>query len=355
MTFVQEPPFSIQLEATEGCNLRCGMCGIRGIRENGPREDLSGPYSHMTIATATSIGRQVRALGWNPRLEFAMHGEPTMNPDLPELCRALRSYNPTAYMMVTTNAIPMLEGRQPWHGRDIGVALRRLFDAGVNTVLIDDYRPHRVAPTVREMAGGLPFPVIDYPANPKHNPHHRYKGQRVVIAEDIQLATSGSHATINNHAGLGAPPSEKMQGKVCTLPFRDLSIRWDGQVAMCCNDWRGEYRFGDADDLGAAWNGPEADAARSLLYHEGRAGMRPCDGCDYRPIRPGLLPDKLGKGTVPPVTDDVRAIARRAQAHGTMTGPVLRRWEKQVVNVDFVRRERSEPDLAATGAVTPTP
>lgn len=30
---LQERPFSIQVEFTEGCNRGCGFCGLRGMRE----------------------------------------------------------------------------------------------------------------------------------------------------------------------------------------------------------------------------------------------------------------------------------------------------------------------------------
>lgn len=326
MTYMQEAPFSIQVEATEGCNLRCGFCGIRGIREKGQSADLSGPYKYMTADTVQSLAKQVLNLGWTPRWEFAMHGEPTMSPVLPDLVDIIRSYHPDASIMVTTNGIPMLEGRQRWHGKSIGRALVRLFRAGVNTIAIDDYAPHRVAPTVRDC--GLRVPVLEYPSNQLANPHVRYKKQRVVIVEDIAQAVEGTHATLNNHAGSGGPPSDTMIDKVCTLPFRELSIRWDGEFAICCNDWRGQYNIGNVGDLEDVWHGERMHAARSLLYHEGRADIQPCAGCDYRGTRTGLLPDKKGKQTMPAPTPRDRAIAFVQQEQPTITPVVLQRWER---------------------------
>ena len=76
----QDPPNSIQIELTEGCNLACSFCGIQSIRENeadGPQNihgKASAPYRYLTIERARSICDRIKEAGWNPRLEFAMHG-----------------------------------------------------------------------------------------------------------------------------------------------------------------------------------------------------------------------------------------------------------------------------------------
>jgi len=31
----QTPPFSIQIEPTEGCNLGCSFCGLQGMKKKG--------------------------------------------------------------------------------------------------------------------------------------------------------------------------------------------------------------------------------------------------------------------------------------------------------------------------------
>ena len=77
----QEPPFAIQIELTEGCNLFCKFCGIRGIRNKPHR------YKFMSLEYSKNIAKQIRKANWQSRIEFAMHGEPTMNPRLLEIIK----------------------------------------------------------------------------------------------------------------------------------------------------------------------------------------------------------------------------------------------------------------------------
>ena len=57
----QQPPFCIQIELTEGCNLACSFCGIAGIRDNeanGPdkiRGKNSHPFKFHSIENAEII------------------------------------------------------------------------------------------------------------------------------------------------------------------------------------------------------------------------------------------------------------------------------------------------------------
>lgn len=319
-----DAPNSIQLEPTEGCNLRCGFCGIHGIRSKGPAGDLSGPYKFMTLATAQAIAGQLLFLrdqqGWNPRIEIAMHGEPTMNPALLGIVSLMRkAIGWKGYMLMTTNGIPLLG--------DFQAKVDRLFAAGLNTIAIDDYRPHPVREAF-EAWKGSPWKAR-HPADPEANPHRRETGQRLILVEDISQADTGNHSHLSNHAGCAAEPDYSMQGEKCALPFREMSIRWDGSIALCCNDWRGTYRAGHVDEgIQATWEGEAFGAARRKLY-AGERDFGPCHGCNHRTYRNGLLPDRMGRDTMGPPTEADAALIDHLANGTTLTPVVLRRWEKK--------------------------
>lgn len=321
----QDPPNCIQIEPTEGCNLRCSYCGIQGIREKGPMGELSGPYKYMLLPTASAFARQLWTArtqhGWNPRIEIAMHGEPTLNPELVSIVRVIKQLNPNTYILMETNGIPLIEG--------FDHKVLSLFRAGIDTLAIDDYRPHRVRDSFKKFSSDR-VRKFDYPRDTQGNPHERHlKTKRLVLVEDIASADDGNHSHLSNHAGCGSPKSDLMQGKRCALPFREMAMRWNGAFAVCCNDWRGIFKLGNihSDSLVDMWHSEVMYAIRKKLY-AGRREDGPCDGCTHRSYRVGLLPDKKGLRSLPAADATDQALIDAAIAGPTLTPVVLRGYEK---------------------------
>jgi hypothetical protein len=311
---IQEPPFAIQVELTEGCNLRCSMCGISGIR------DKPGDYKFLTPEIACEIANGIAAAGWNSRIEFAVHGEPSVNPHRDEIIRVFRKALPDNQLMMTSNGSGFVKNAKK--------QIDSIFAAGLNILALDDYKGIPFVPKIREQYADF----VEYPKDSlDFSPHRRWPKDthKVIIIEDINDATSGSHSKITNHCGCGGPPNDKGVGKRCAKPFRELTTRWNGTVAGCCNDWRGVYKIGSVMHSGVdeLWNGPAFRAMRRKLYH-GKRDFGACLGCDYTTYRNGLLPDQRGKETLPlPDKNDIAAI-RKATDGDTLTQIVLRPWEK---------------------------
>lgn len=323
----QEAPFAVQIEPVEGCNLRCTFCGLNGIRGK------DNNFKFMSLTTAQVVAQGIAQAGWNCRLEFAMHGEPTQHPDLPGLVAVFRQHLPKAYMLLECNGSGLV--------KDPVGRLQALYQAGMDTVAVDEYEQAKWAQQIRTKLGAAAMPdrtsemrfmvgedvdYYEYPREPNGNPHRRHHRRRLVFIAPINTAVEGTHSTLNNHAGAGAPP-KALQAR-CAKPFRELSVRWDGNVAVCCNDWRGEYPVGNVTQgVEAVWNSPAMQAARVYLYHGQRSGLHPCNKCDATSYRVGLLPDKKGKDTLPLPTARHRKAVLEAEANGPLTPPVLRPWE----------------------------
>lgn len=324
--YKQDPPFCVQVELSEGCNLRCPFCGINGIR------DKERTYKFMTLKTAYAIASQMAALGWNCRVEFAMHGEPTMNPQAAEIVAIFREHLPKASILMLSNGGGLVE--------DPARAIGRLFAAGVNTLCIEEYQNIKLVPKIIEKVKPLCSPYTSnavhlatfytYPDQVEGNPHSRQKpsARRLIHVRPIDVSTKGNHATLNNHAGSGAPKNDNAMGKACAKPFRELSFRWDGSTAVCCNDWRGELPTGSIhkEGLEGIWHGKTMQEARKRLVL-GLRDFGPCQGCDALSYRTGLLPDKLGKATMPrPNAAGLRYLQEQTKGK-PLTKPVKREWE----------------------------
>ncbi len=75
--------------------------------------------------------------------------------------------------------------------------------------------------------------------------------------------------------------TEKKQTLPCILPFRQMVIRPDGKLSLCCNDALGKVTMGDAneDSLINIWNSRKYKKVRSILRKD-RSRLKICRYCD---------------------------------------------------------------------------
>lgn len=297
---LQEKPFSIQIEFTEGCNRGCGFCGLRGMRESG-RE----PYYFMTKETASRIADEIVRVGWNSRIIFSMHGEPTLNKNCVKLIKLFRNKLPKAVLSMMTNGYSIAQSE------DIEAKIDEFRNAGLNDLIIDMYIPKDDGHQILEYTNNndIQHEILDKGIPLYSSSHTKF---RILFNPPIQ---TDEGAAINrhlcNHCGAAAPLDYSYDGKRCARPFREMTFRYDGSVALCCNDFRGEYPIGNImeRDIEDIWQDKKFRAARILLY----AGMRtftPCLGCNALSHRVGLLPDKMGKESMPEPTEKIEAFAK---------------------------------------------
>jgi len=287
-------PWSVQLELTEGCNKLCTFCGLNGIR-SAPGK----PYHFMPPDLAEITATQLAVLCPKARVEFAMHGEPTLNPQWREIIGIFRQHLPDTQFQLTTNGRSWI--RKTNNGEN-GVQANAIkaFEAGIDIVILDTYEPERRK--LQELAKACSrVNVMDFyeecipkGISPYYNYHRKITGL-VIIMDDIGLRSGESASrTLMNHAGNAAdqPVPSVPYSRTCTQPFREITVCYDGDVNICCMDWGHEYTCGNVKDqtLHSIWWGPEFTAARKVLQQKER-GFSPCDRCNAKSgTRAGLLP-----------------------------------------------------------------
>lgn len=279
----QDPPFAIQLESVLGCNLSCDFCGINGIGYGNKANGLK----FMTPQTAECIAQQIAEAGWTSRLEFALRGEPLLNPEVGEVVAAFRQHLPKSSITLLTNGGPLV--------KDPLTKINGLFDAGLNRLVIEQYKHAPFFTKIRErLPADLPFPVVNCPADGQQPTRMKPRERVLQFNSDPHDGDRGTYNKINNHGGYG--DELVPYDKPCSKPFREMSIRWDGTVSYCCINWGGEGACGNVHEahLQDIWNNERFHAVRQHLLHGMRTFMT-CKGCNHPSYRSGLLPDKLGK------------------------------------------------------------
>ena len=282
-------PWSAQVELTEGCNRRCSFCGIKAFK---PKTDKT--KTHMTKKLAKRVADDIAELCPRARIEFAMHGEPLLNPKKYSIIKIFRKRLDSQFML-TTNGIELLKKPK--------TAIKRLFACGINILMIDTYKENRAAllECMKSVKKVKNITVVDFYKDwaPKgKSPWTNYRGKedRVVVLMDDLGERDGERASrkITNQGGnnVGAGIPENPLDKLCTIPFREISICANGDVCVCCNDYSHEYVCGNINiqSLKKIWYGNNFRAARRILYSRKRT-FSPCGRCNLGSgTRVGLLP-----------------------------------------------------------------
>lgn len=299
-----DPPNTVQIELTEGCNLMCQFCGVNGIRSS------AGNFNFMNEKTIKIIKEQLETL--NCRLLFAMHGEPTFNKNM-------------------VNFINMFEGKSIallTNGANLKKHLSKLLNSNVPIIIgIDDYLHNKNSKILKALLNKENIEYHEYPKEKGYNPHNIKISKTVIIfLQDIKLRRD---VKINSHCGAGTRPPVKPIEARCAKPFREISIRWDGNVSLCCNDFRGVYKIGNVNEKNIIelWESEKFESARKMLYHKNR-NFSPCKYCNATSFRVGLLPDRMGKQTMDMPNEKDLEIINTCISGEPFSNINFRNWEK---------------------------
>lgn len=302
-------PFCIQIELVQGCNRECDFCGTRGIERK---------FHYVEPETIRHSAMLLSESGFAGRILLAGHGEPTLHPQLPKIVNVLRKLLPKVHITMFTNGYGILKKPELLH---------QYFASGGDAVMFDEYSDNRIYNAVKALPG-IEHYKVERLENGVQLFDRKEKRKRVIIAPPIDVNSKAMNRKLCNHCGAGMPPTTEPTQMVCSIVFRDFFIRWDGNIAICCNDFRGEYpvtNILDCETFEQAYYHPRLESARRRLMHKDRA-FGPCSKCNVVPLRPGLLPDKAGKIKMPtPTLEDYRITEMKKEALAVIR---KREWEE---------------------------
>jgi radical SAM protein with 4Fe4S-binding SPASM domain len=179
-------------------------------------------------------------------------------------------------------------------------------DAGVDIMVVDLYKSH-AEKLLKESKTIKSLNVIDFfkdwkpkGLSPFTNYHGKINRTICFIPDLLENNKKSKIRIVDNRAGSNPmlPLPKAPLEKTCTIPFRMINIRANGDVPMCCIDFAHDYVCGNVNNesLGSIWKNKYFYAVRKMLYNRKRL-FTPCGRCDYSGgMRCGLLP-KYGEVT----------------------------------------------------------
>lgn len=241
-----QPLFNhIEVETINRCNGNCSFCPVN--KNNDPREKAI-----MTEDLFKKIVSQLAEIDYDGRFTTFSNNEPLLDERIVAWNQYAREHLPHARMHLFTNGTLFTI--------DKFIALTDILDE----LVIDNYQQDL----------DLIKPCREIEAYCKDHPE-LCKKVTIVLRKPDEILTSRG----------GTAPNRKelvRYGKDrCILPYKQMVVRPDGKVSLCCNDAVGKYTLGDVnmESLLDIWYGARFQMVRKCLY-EGRENWGNCQFCD---------------------------------------------------------------------------
>lgn len=278
-------PWLVQIELVCGCNLSCDFCA--NVSLPGKGKDVK----YMNKQTFINIISDLRKFGDKLRVAFAMRGEPTLHRGLIKYTQLLKNYIPKCQISLITN------------GRELSpLLLERFFLSGGNIVSIDCYG--NTYDRFKELFGGSHFMWKTYDYRDFNIwQYHKHDIKVLSLIPDIRKDHANTRSFTNQCDCISNVTYDKYSiqrpvdgglEKKCTNPFREMAIRFNGDMMVCCKDWVSNEmviaNVNKSSIYGAWFTNKKLNVIRKLLLNRCRS-FHPCDKCTYfGGYRQGFLP-----------------------------------------------------------------
>lgn len=243
VSFKEFPLFSqVLIETRTDCNKRCSFC---------PQSFYKRPIESMKWNTYKKIIDSLAYIGFAGRIALLVSNEPLLEHRLLKMIKYAKKKSPRFFLDITTNGVLLSM-----------VKLDELFSAGLDNININDYRNDReVEPD--KISDNLTEIVEKFRSNPK-----------------VSYNARSTNEVLPNYAGVIPQDYSAQDYGFCNFPFRKLVFSVNGDVLLCCNDFKQETNFGNilSDSILSIWNSTNLNAFRLSLLNEKRIGL--CENCN---------------------------------------------------------------------------
>ena len=232
----------VELETTTACNRTCSYCP-NSVSDRGSIHN----QRLMEETTFRTIIDQLASLGFWGRLSPHFYGEPLLDERLPDLMAYARKRLPYTKLVIFTNGDLLSP-----------TAYDALMQAGVDGFLVTQHGP-KAPPNIVRLR------------------RHREENPGTHAQLDYRVFTSQTE--LSNRAGL--VDHEALETKSdCSLPSENVTIDYQGNVVLCCNDYHSTIKFGNVleQHLAEIWNGETYKSTRRNLLG-GNFELEICKKC----------------------------------------------------------------------------
>tara|TARA_B100001123_G_scaffold79080_1_gene89755 strand:- start:2864 stop:3712 length:849 start_codon:yes stop_codon:yes gene_type:complete len=251
---INVPIHRIELNPTELCNRLCSFC---------PRAyDYPNLNLNMTADTAEEIVLQTNQ--YTNYICIAGRGEPLLCPEIKEICQVMALYNRKFYLQTNGDFLD-----KHIQELDAIMNLKKLPKNGHCKLLVNCY--DGVEQKLERQAKWQQYAALKITAAREDDP---------TLEEYKSRIATGKY--VNRGGYLPWTFSPAVQSP-CYILFHKCYINWNGDIQICCHDWKVMKSFGNIFDkpFQEIWEGEELMKYRLTLQHAGgRQKFEECKNCD---------------------------------------------------------------------------
>ncbi|MCX5750148.1 MAG: radical SAM/SPASM domain-containing protein [Candidatus Saganbacteria bacterium] len=247
----------LEIELTSFCNANCRMC---------PRSIIPKPFGKMDPETFSLIMGKSRDYGFKT-INFSGRGEPLLHPQIVDFVKIIRNQNKTIKIFLITNGALLSEKM-----------ISDLIEAGVNDFSVsfsgydkESYEKvmcnldfevvvQNLKNLVKAVRARKNLSIFIFPTVSKIFPVESFeKTVKLLHSLGLKPEETPGFSICNSRAGSLASPDlvdnefYASLGKtilpveqiVCVVPFRYQLIMWNGDIELCCADFKGEAVLGN--------------------------------------------------------------------------------------------------------------
>ena len=238
---------TIEIETLNRCNNTCSFCPVN-------KNDDTRTYHKMSFELFTTIIHKLKEINYTGSIGIYSNNEPFLDERICEFAKIAKQHLPNNHLYLYTNGILLTT--------DKFIEIMQYLDR----MYIDNYNDNLK----------LIKPVKIIYNYCKQHPEYKDKVRiRLRLLHDV-LFTRGGQAPNRKNETI----SSLTFG--CLLPFRQMVVRPNGCVSLCCNDALGKITMGDLNtqSIEEIWNSSAYTNIRLNLL-KGRENVSAlCTNCD---------------------------------------------------------------------------
>lgn len=244
--YAETPLFDhIEIESINKCNGICSFCPVNVNKDTREKKIMSWELFKKII-------NELKELNYAGRISLFSNNEPLLDERIIELHRYAREQLPNAWFHMFTN------------GTLLSLDKFKELIVYLDELIIDNYNQElKLIPNSKAIK--------------------EYCEEHVELVEKVTIVLRKPDEILSSRGG-DAPNRQNLISygeETCVLPFKQLIVRPDGKVSLCCNDPLGKNTLGDLNKESVldVWHGQRFKQIRKALY-KGRKEWKHCEYCD---------------------------------------------------------------------------